>query len=221
MTAFVRVRWLKRAHEDFLACIQSTDAPKDSALAAIFRDSGWSNHADVRDGKIMDWCGMSVAAWLYRGGGLQEAHRKSFWATGGVESFFTYGASGSHRRTITTLNGAPIKSVHADAGSLRKWTPAASLRALPLSKWDVQAGDVVLIAHKGQTTGADHIAMIDHWDGRYLATYEGNASGIMSNGLKTSSGVVRKTRDLQNTTVKNTIYGIGRLSRLDYAQARV
>lgn len=217
MVDFVRSRLLKFARADYALNIQSSDAPKDSPLAAIFADSAWSNHADVRDGKIMDWCGMAVAAWLYRAGSLLPQHRKSFWATDGVRSFFSYAKVGSHRRTETTLNGKPIEQAHRALGGLRKWIEGTQLRAIPLAKWDIAAGDVVLIAHKGQTTGADHITLVESFDGRYLTTYEGNASGVLANGKSTKSGVVRKTRDLANTTVKNTIFGIGRLAPADAA----
>ena len=74
----------------------------------------------------------------------------------------------------------------------------------------------MLIAHKGQTNKADHIALFESWDGRTLTTLEGNASGVLSNGKSTRSGVVRKQRDLGNVTVRNTIFGVGTFSKVDF-----
>lgn len=205
----------KAAHADYALNVQSTDPPQNSALANIFADSAWSKYADVRDGKIMDWCGIAVAAWLYRGGAIDAVHRRSFWATEGVRSFFSYGKVGRHNRTTLTIGGQNIQQMHQKAGKLRQWTETKALRALPLSQWSILPGDVLLIAHKGQTTGADHIALVYGFDGRTVVTYEGNASGLLANGKKTKSGVVRKARDLQDVNVRNTIFGIGRLSPLD------
>lgn len=207
---------IREAHRDLSKNIENSQVERTGPLSAIFKDSGWSNTVDIRDGKVMDWCGMAVAAWAWRAG-LVPVHRRSFWATSNVRSFFSYATKGSHNRTLLELNGKPIREVHAAAGSVRKWLETDQLRAVPLKSLDIQPGDVVLIAHRGQTTGADHIALVESFDGRKLITLEGNASGKLPNGKTVRSGVVRKSRDLGDVQIRATLFGVGRFSKLDYA----
>lgn len=214
--AGMKLKTVQEAHRDLSKNIDSTQLEKSGNLSAIFKDSGWSNSVDVRDGKVMDWCGMAVAAWSWRAG-LLPVHRRSFWATSNVRSFFSYATKGAHNRTLRELNGKPIQEVHAAAGSLRKWLETHELRAVPLKSLDIEPGDVVLIAHRGQTTGADHIALVESFDGRKLITVEGNASGTLPNGKAVRSGVVRKSRDLSDVQIRATLFGVGRFSKLDFA----
>ena len=212
----VMKKTLREAQKDLSKHITSADLEDDGPLAAIFADSGWSKRVDVRDGKVMDWCGMAVGAWLHRGG-MRAEHRKSFWATENVRSFFSYAKKGTtHRRTELAVGGKPIEAAHAAAGAKRQWLEAEALRAIPWRELDIEAGDVVLIAHNGRLTGADHIALVEAFDGRYLTTLEGNASGKLADGRSTASGVVRKQRDLANAATRNTLFGVGRLSKLDF-----
>lgn len=158
---------------------------------------------------------MTVAAWAWRAGML-KMHRNSFWATGGVRSFFSYAQKGTHRRTVGELNGRPIRAAHEAGGSLRRWIETTELRGIPLNQLDIMPGDVGLIAHRGQTDGADHIVLIESFDGRMLTTLEGNASGRLQNGTTVRNGVVRKVRDLSDAGVRKTLFGVGRFSRLDF-----
>lgn len=204
------------ARHDYARKITSAMPDKNSPLAEIFRLSGWSNYVHRVDGSIMDWCGMAVATWLHLAG-LRAEDRRTFWHTDGVRAFFSYGRTGSTRRLVATRDGQSIESVHRTQKKQRRWIETAALRAVPLDEWDLQPGDVVLIAHQGQTTHANHIALVESFARGRLTTLEGNASGVLANGQTTSSGVVRKTRNLKDVNVRNTIFGIGRCSPLDFA----
>lgn len=207
---------VQEARRDIAKNIERSQTAKDGPLAAIFKDSGWSNSVDIRDGKVLDWCGMSVGAWSYRAGMLPQ-HRRSFYATSNVRSFFSYTKKGNtHGRTAMEIDGKPIVQVHEAAGSMRRWSETTELRSARLDALDIQSGDVILIAHDGRTSSADHIALVESFDGRLLTTLEGNASGVLTSGKRTSSGVVRKTRDLADDRVRKTLFGVGRFSKVDF-----
>ena len=213
------------ARRDWEAGATEADVSKAGRLAGIFRDSGWSkNGVDVsaKTGKPKDWCGMSIAAWGFRAG-LLPVHRRSFWATDNVRSFFSYGKAGRvHHRTareVTLVDGTVVVVVdwHSERGQRRTWRETAALQRLPLAKWDLQPGDVGLINHNGKTDRAHHIVLVESFDGVTLTTLEGNATGLAPDGSRRRQGVVRVVRDLRNETVRATIFGVGRFSPLDFA----
>ena len=220
MTVPQLAKALAAADEDWRAGTSERDISRTGRLAKIFQDGGWGYSVGLDSaGRVLDWCGIAVGAWLYRAG-LRPEHRKSFFQTTNVRGFFAYNTSlETRRRMVLQLDGRPIRDVHAAAGALRSWTETAELRARPLAAWDVKPGDVLLIAHDGRTTSADHIAMVTAFDARSgrLETIEGNARGFDASGRDTRDAVVRKARDLSSVAVRNTIYGVGRLSRLDFA----
>lgn len=215
------------ARRDWEACTTEADVAKTGRLAAIFRDSGWSKSGvDIspKTNKPKDWCGMSVAAWGFRASML-AVHRRSFWATDNVRSFFSYGRAGRvHHRTareVTLADGSVVEVAawHAERKQERTWRETGALQRLPLAEWDLAPGDVALINHDGKTDRAHHIVLVESFDGATLTTLEGNATGLAPNGSRRRQGVVRVVRDLRVDTVRATIFGIGRFSPLDFSVA--
>lgn len=207
--------FVKEAEKDIAKSFDRSSTEKGGPLEAIFRDSGWNVYRITYEGttgRPEQWCGMSVAAWATRAG-LRPEHRNAFWHTSHIEKFFTYAKSS---RVVSTLDGSPIEQAHAAHAARRSYWPAKELRAIPPKQWAIQPGDIVLINHKGQTSTPDHVGMVHAFDGRYLTTLEGNASGVLQNGKRTAGGAVAKKRDLNDAKVRNTIFGVGRFSPLDF-----
>ena len=121
---------------------------------------------------------MSVAAWGFRAG-LLAIHRRSFWATDNVRSFFSSGRAGRvHHRTareVTLAAGTVVEVAawHAERKQERTWRETAALQQLPLAEWDLAPGDVALINHDGKTDRAHHIVLVESFDGATLTTLEG------------------------------------------------
>lgn len=212
---------LQEADKDWRARTSERDISPEGRLAAIFNDSGWSRYGVDRyetTGRPKDWCGMSVAAWAYRAGLLKD-HRPSMWHTEGVRSFFSYTRVGNtHRRTATEVRGRPVEQWHTSEGKRRRWVETDELRAIPMRELPLKAGDVVLISHSGSRQRADHIALVSSWDAErgLLGTIEGNASGYDPDGRAVRDQVIRKSRDLSSAEVRNTLFGVGRFSPLDF-----
>jgi hypothetical protein len=219
---------LDEAHKDWMARASAADTSPSGRLAAIFRDSGWSPRVDMNPntGRPKDWCGMAVVVWFFRAG-MNPLHRRSFWATANVRSFFSYGTAGRiHHRTATEVNllrdsWVGIEAWHRCLRQTRRWVEGTKLHAMPLNEVTIAAGDVVLINHQGRVDGAHHIALVETWDGRVLGTLEGNATGMDPEGRRLRQGVVRVERDLGKSDVRKTVFGIGRVSRWDWSKARV
>jgi hypothetical protein len=76
-------------------------------------------------------------------------------------------------------------------------------------------GDVVLLDWAGHND-ADHITMVKSWDGSKLTTMEGNASGLGPAGEKRREAVVTRTLDLSKSANARLVYGVGRLSPMDF-----
>jgi hypothetical protein len=170
----------------------------------IFADSGFGTRQSLRpNGTRDDWCGMFVAASMFRGAALDKNARLAFAHTDNVHDFFTYS-----RRPINT-GRTPlsiwaedqwwgVKEYHEQRGLARTWVEGAAIRAA-----DIRPGDVALIRHRGtQPAGevANHIVMVDSWDpttGK-LTTIEGNVlEGIRPDAAgeprRTATGEVAST----------------------------
>jgi hypothetical protein len=220
---------INEALRDWHAPTSGQDLRPDGPLSLIFRDSGWSNRVDVKDGKARDWCGMAVAAWNHRAGTLAAALRREFWHTTNVEAFFSYGRHGTRRRhhEFVVVDGQRqrVEDWHAQSGALRGFltrrprsSKVGALDLIPWQEWGqwVRPGDVLLIAHRGQTTGANHIAMVERVEGPVVHCLDGNARGIGPDGRRTShASVVRIERRIDTAAERNKIYMVGRLSPLD------
>jgi len=210
---------LAKAHADLAAGVSEANDAPGGGLHEIFRDSGWARGVTrLGGGTIHDWCGMTVAAWAARSG-MHPRHRRSFWHTQNVRSFFSYGKAGNvHHRTAThaVVRGARrrIEDWHRAEGKPRVWYEGADLDR-PYSEWDAQPGDVLLFDWSGRRDGADHIAMVESFDGRTLVTLEGNASGDRG-GRRVRDAVIRRPVDLADPAQRRLIYGWGRFSPLDF-----
>ncbi len=158
-----------------------------SAVDDIFADSGFSTRQTVeklkdKDGNeyeaINDWCGMFVAAGMFRGAGLDKDMRKAFAHTDNVYDFFNYTARVNDERTPLSVWADGrwwlVSELHEQRGSKRTWMEGSGI---DLGR--IRPGDVALIRHKGTKPDksiANHIVMVESYDaasGR-LVTIEGN-----------------------------------------------
>ena len=227
-----QTRILQEAEAEWRRGTSEDDLSRTGPLAAIFRDAGWSPFGvDVRPGtqQARDWCGMTVAAWYFRGG-LHSAHRKSFLATANVRSFFSYGKAGRvHHRTARVAlfpDGTTerLEAWHTRLGERRQWVEGAALRTIAgadPSSLPLTPASTILISHNGSLQEAHHIALVESFDGAVLTTLEGNATGTAGNGKTRKDAVVRVTRDLRIPAVLHTLFGIGRPSLLDFAAIQI
>ncbi len=150
-----------------------------SEVDDIFADSGFGFRQSLRkDGTRDDWCGMFVAASMFRGAALDKNMRKAFAHTDNVYDFFRYTANVNDERTPLSIWAEDrwwsVKEYHAQRGLPRTWTTGAQVTG-----GDIRPGDVALIRHQGSKPDnaiANHIVMVDSWDpatGK-LVTIEGN-----------------------------------------------
>ena len=159
-----------------------------NAVDDIFADSGFSGRQSVekikdKDGneigeQINDWCGMFVAAGMFRGAGLDKDMRKAFAHTDNVYDFFRYTANVNDERTPLSIWADGrwwlVSEYHLQRGAMRTWMEEGSI---DLAK--IRPGDVALIRHAGTKPAksvANHIVMVESFDaasGR-LVTIEGN-----------------------------------------------
>jgi hypothetical protein len=221
-------RILDVARTDWQARIGEHDQRPGEGLAAIYRDSGWSHRVDLNErGKPKDWCGMSVAAWMFRCG-LDGSHRNDYWQTDNVRSGLSYARCGNvHHRTDreVMLPGSrdwlSVEAWHTSQGQRRSWIEGDELHAIDVRQWDIRPGDVLLIAHDGSRERAHHITLVERWepDQQLLHTIEGNASGLDAQGKRLRNGVVKVGRNLTGSITRSTIFGFGRPSALDFVQA--
>jgi len=157
-----------------------------NAVDDIFADSGFSGQQSVeklkdKDGnefeQINDWCGMFVAAGMFRGAGLDKDMRKAFAHTDNVYDFFRYTAKVNDERTPLSIWADGrwwlVSEYHEQRGAPRTWMEGH------IDLEQVRPGDVALIRHKGtkpEKSVANHIVMVESVDaasGR-LVTIEGN-----------------------------------------------
>jgi hypothetical protein len=207
-----------------------------SAVDDIFADSGFAgrqsvekviNAAGVESEQIFDWCGMFVAAGMFRGAGLDKDMRKAFAHTDNVYDFFHYTAKVNDERTPLSIWADGrwwlVSEYHLQRGALRTWMEKPSI---DLAR--IRPGDVLLIRHwdrKPDRAIANHIVMVDSFDpatGR-LVTIEGNiqegirpdaegdATRVADGGLASAPAVrdasvvhVRNMQDQATTTPANT-----------------
>lgn len=223
-------RVLGFAYEDWRAGTSERDQSPDGRLAAIFRDSGFSNAVAYDDaGKVRDWCGMSVGAWMVRAG-MPRALRSSFLHCQNVEAFATYGRQNNvnpaRLMTEVLVDGVwiPVEEWHEREGEPRVWIPEAELRAGDPAQLDLRLGDIVLIDYQGvfdarpdeKGDKADHITMAaGFWHG-VLDVMNGNASGLNVHGKPVGDAVCRTVYDLGSESVLKRLYGVCRPSSLDF-----
>lgn len=171
----------------------------------IFADSGFSGRQSLRpNGTRDDWCGMFVAASMFRGSALDKNVRMAFAHTDNVHDFFRYDTFPTNDgRTPLSIWAEGqwwgVKEYHEQRGLTRKWVQGAAVDGA-----DIRPGDVALIRHAGvQPAGeiANHIVMVDSWDpdtGK-LVTLEGNVvEGVRPDGAgdarRTAAGDLASTR---------------------------
>jgi hypothetical protein len=186
------------------AQIASGNRPRNE-VDDIFADSGFGSRQSLREnGTRDDWCGMFVAASMFRGAALEKNARMAFAHTDNVYDFFRYSSRPvNDKRTPLSIWAEGqwwgVKAYHEQRGLPRKWVQGAALDGA-----DIRPGDVALIRHKGtQPAGeiANHIVMVDSWDpatGK-LVTLEGNVlEGVRPDG----AGEAQRTAggDLASTT---------------------
>lgn len=229
---------LEEAYEDWRNGTDESDKTPTSKLADIFRDCGWNKNGITytASGKVSDWCGMAVDAWLLRAG-MNSGHRKSFYHTMNVEDFATYGKPKDRKypfnskRLITEVkvNNQWIKleDWHKQNNASRLWIDEQTIRNTPLDKLDIRPGDIILFDYQGSldklddenSDEADHITMCASYNiigNGILETIEGNASGLDINGNKKTDSVVVVKRNLNENFQRKRIYGIARVSPLDF-----
>jgi hypothetical protein len=161
----------------------------------IFADAGWSGRQSLDGSAVADWCGMFVAASMFRGAGLDKDMRTAFAHTDNVHDFFTYDPSPTNRgRTPASIwaDGEwwGVREYHEQRALPRTWAQGDAI-----DEADIRPGDVALIRHWG-TPGpkgiANHIVMVESYDagtGR-LVTIEGNVGdGIRAD----ASGAAKRT----------------------------
>lgn len=192
----------------------------------IFADSGFGPMQTMRGGDepgSHDWCGMFVAAGMFRASALDKDVRMGFAHTNNVHDFFNYGGGNPDRVPPSIWADGQwwgVREYHASRGLPRTWIPQDQVR-----DGDIRPGDVALIRHKGTAPGAkvgiaNHIVMVESFDaasGR-LVTIEGNvhdgiragadgeakrdAGGeLISDAAATDSSVVH-IRDLEDRDTK-------------------
>jgi hypothetical protein len=185
------------------AQIQQPNRPRNE-VDDIFADAGYGSRQSLREnGTRDDWCGMFVAASMFRGATLDKNVRIAFAHTDNVRDFFSY-----NRRPINDAR-APlsiwaegqwwsVRDYHEQRGLARRWVTGDAVATA-----DIRPGDVALIRHAGvQPAGevANHIVMVDSWDpstGK-LVTIEGNVNeGIRPDAggeaQRTATGELRST----------------------------
>ncbi|MBM4073833.1 MAG: CHAP domain-containing protein [Planctomycetes bacterium] len=195
-----------------------------ASLDRMFIASGFARQCPRPwDAKVPDWCGMAVGLWL-QDAGLNHPFGRSFLHCLNVEAFFTYGKrSNVNARRLDTLMSCDgkwqrIETLQAGA-SARRWLDRGAIIS-KLNSGDTvdmfRAGDVVLLDWSG-INEADHITMVKGWDGKTLTTIEGNASGLGPANERRRESVVVRYLDLDKAQNRRLIYGVGRVSPMDFS----
>ncbi len=192
------------AQSSTVAQIATPNRPRNE-VDDIFADSGFGSRQSLRpNGTRDDWCGMFVAASMFRGSALDKNVRMAFAHTDNVHDFFNYDTRPTNdRRTPLSIWAEGqwwgVREYHEQRGFPRTWIGGAAVAAA-----DVRPGDIALIRHQG-TPGddgiANHIVMVDSWDpdtGK-LVTIEGNVKeGIRPDAAgearRTAGGALASTR---------------------------
>jgi len=177
----------------------------------IFADAGYGPRQSLRpDGTRDDWCGMFVAAAMFRGAALDKNVRMAFAHTNNVHDFFRYAARPANAgRTPASIwaDGRwwGVREYHESRGLPRTWAEGAAVDAA-----DIRPGDVVLIRHTGaepQHAIANHIVMVDAYDAQTgrMVTLEGNViegvrAGDDGEARRTASGALESTRTTETSS---------------------
>jgi hypothetical protein len=230
-------RAVAAAEADWEANTGEHDRKPGSGLDKIFIESTWNRFGVPRekDAKIPDWCGMAVVAWLWRAG-FNALMRSSFFHTFNLAAFFTYGrvlnVNPGRLDVWVQLNGdtalTSIEEWHQKSNAPRRWVdrPAVLSRltdSIASGKPDADLfapGDVVLIDWS-RRDDPDHITMVRGWDGRTLELIEGNASGVGPDGKRRTDAVIVRRLDMHVVRNSALIFGVGRLSPLDFGNHTV
>ena len=211
---------------------QGISEARRGSLAPIAIDSGWDKFGDLRksDGSIWPWCGMFVAASHHRAG-LCKTLRPGFYDAKNVAQYFTYEYSERTPRWVWSPARSEwfrVRDHHAEEGALRTWIDHATLQSADPAALDIRPGDVALIDHQNDGK-PDHITLVESYDPAtgMLRTLEGNGAGTVATRLNPDGTVVeghaagdaavRSQYNLADPAKRKKLYGIGRLSALDYA----
>lgn len=201
-----------------------------SSTNAIAEDSGFDHTIFKKDGTTWPWCGIFVAAMLYRAG-FNAALRAGMWNTANVIHFFTYDYEKRVPQWAWDRDASAwidLKELHRRSDSLRSWIDHKTITSAALQTLDILPGDVALIDHENDGK-ADHITLVESYDRStgMLMTVEGNgygrvakslADGTLTLGDKEADAVVRNPRDLTDPAQRNRIYGVGRFSVVDFEE---
>lgn len=222
---------LAQAESDWHTNVGEHARQSGSRLDQMFQLSGYSRFG-VPKGvteKVPDWCGMAVVSWLIAGG-LNTGFNTSFLHTFNVEAFFTYGAKKNvnparfDRFAVVDGVHERIDLWHARERCPRRWRAREEVNiAVEAKDADIfRPGDVVLLDWSG-VNDADHITMVRHWEpaSQLLTLIEGNRSGRGPDGKARKDSVVVVGYDLSTARARRQVYGVGRLSPLDFATVEV
>lgn len=185
-----RETWRSGATEETGAAQVNTNRPR-TEVDDIFADSGFGPRQSLRDtGELEDWCGMFVAAGMFRGAGLDKDMRMAFAHTDNVHDFFTYTLTKNDDRTPLSIWAEgrwwSVKEYHEMRGLKRRYVQDDQVHGA-----DIRPGDVALIRHTGHKPPAalnalaNHIVMVESYDpvSQRLVTIEGNVGqGIVAEG---------------------------------------
>lgn len=235
MNADLAQRFLEALYDEWRAGTSEADASDAGRLAGIFRDAGWANAVTrAQGGKIHDWCGFFAGAGLVRTG-MPHAHRNAFWHCANIEDFATYGEPRlrnpkrlkQYVRLTPDAPWIPVEQWHDEAGQRRVWLDEATLRTGPAADMDIRPGDIVLLDYQGSadraddehSDEADHVTVCAEFRNGVLEVMNGNASGLDIHGNRVTDAVARTIHDLNVTATRKRIYGVARLSDLDFVQA--
>lgn len=202
---------------------------REGSTNPIAMDSGWGTALKKADGTTTDWCGFFVAASCYRAG-LCKALRKGFYHVDNVHNYFVYHYGERVPRWVwddATAAWYKVHELHTARGAKRRWLHHAAIDGADLATLDILPGDVVLIDHEGDGR-ANHITLAESYDPAtgVLTTLEGNgmgkvavsvaADGTVTEGPSHGPSAVRNRRNLTDKAQRRKIYGVGRLSVVDF-----
>lgn len=230
MNAELAQRILASLYDEWRAGTSEKDQSPTGRLAAIFRDAGWGDGVThSASGKVNDWCGFTAGAAFVRNG-MPTALRNAFWHCMNIEDFATYGSPRLRNpRRIkheVLVDGVwmKVKDWHAREGKPRTWISEAQIRAGDAAAINIQPADIVLLDYRGiydksddeRDDEADHVTVAAELRGGVLEVMNGNASGLDINGKPVSDAVCRTIHDLNDPKARKRLYGIARLSDLDF-----
>lgn len=224
---------LMAAEADWKANVGEHNRRSGSGIDKIFIESTWNKFGVPKEAgaKIPDWCGMAVVTWLFRAG-FNPHMRSSFLHTFNIAAFFTYGriynVNPARLDVFVQLSGpsgpwTEIEAWHRKEGQARRWIDrdeigkraVESVKPGKADKDLFQPGDVVLIDWS-RRDDPDHITLCRSWDGRTLELIEGNASGLAPDGTQRKDAVIVRKLDLSKAAIARLVFGVGRLSPLDF-----